>query len=336
MAQIRVPANSYSYSKLKYLHYGSGPVHVTSFTDIGQHTPVAGIKAALDILKEKNADIIIALGGGSPIDAAKAISYYRNQSTGQAFLKIVAIPTTLSAAEYTQNAGYTGEDGHKVAISDPELVPDAVILDGNLTIHTPTRLWLSSGIRALDHGVETLYRQPLVAFPIIESALASIPQLFENLLKSHADSNDLEARQRLLNAAYLSLSPNPKPGARGLSHSLGHKLGVTYQIPYGITSCLTLAKSTALKARFSDPYSQENLTRAVKRLKAEVEGILPDVTAENEPDLEASRGGVILSQYIEDLVKRLGLSSTLAEWKVPKSDPAGHSRNDGKRWLGGS
>ncbi|KDN50293.1 hypothetical protein RSAG8_01629, partial [Rhizoctonia solani AG-8 WAC10335] len=164
MAQARVPANSYSYSKLKYLHYGLGsisklpetvkrlgacrreliltgksvskspifedtskvlgPAHVTSFTDIGQHTPVAGIKAALEILKEKDADIIIALGGGSPIDAAKAISYYRNQSTGQGFLKIVAIPTTLSAAEYTQNAGYTGEDGHKVAVSDPELVPD--------------------------------------------------------------------------------------------------------------------------------------------------------------------------------------------------------------------
>ncbi|EUC53912.1 iron containing alcohol dehydrogenase family protein [Rhizoctonia solani AG-3 Rhs1AP] len=373
MAQVRVPANSYSYSKLKYLHYGLGsisklpemvkrlgasramiltgksvskspvfentskalgPVHVTSFTDIGQHTPVAGIKAALEILKEKDADIIIALGGGSPIDAAKAISYYRNQSTSQGFLKIIAIPTTLSAAEYTQNAGYTGEDGHKVAVSDPELVPDAVILDGNLTVHTPTRLWLSSGIRALDHGVETLYRQPPVPFPIIESALASIPQLFENLLKCHADSNDLEVRQRLLNAAYLSLSPNPKSGALGLSHSLGHKLGATYQIPHGITSCLTLAKSTALKARFSDPYSQENLSRAVKRLKAEVGDILPSVAAENEP--EASRGGVVLSLYIEHLVKSLGLSSTLAEWKVPKSDLEGIANMVEKGGLAGA
>ncbi|CAE6422050.1 Maleylacetate reductase 1 [Rhizoctonia solani AG-1 IB] len=272
MSQIPVPANSYSYSKLKYLHYGLGAIsklpetvkslgasraliltgksvskspifeetskalgafHVTSFTDIGQHTPVAGIRAALEALKEKNADIIVALGGGSPIDAAKAISYYRKESTDQGFLKIIAIPTTLSAAEYTQNAGYTNEEGHKVSVSDPQLVPDAVILDGSLTIHTPMRLWLSSGIRALDHGVETLYRQPPVAFPIIESALASIPQLFENLLKSYADPNQLEVRQRLLNAAYLSLSPNPKPGTLGLSHSLGYKLGATYQIPHG-------------------------------------------------------------------------------------------------------
>ncbi|ELU41405.1 alcohol dehydrogenase [Rhizoctonia solani AG-1 IA] len=342
MAQIHVPANSYSYSKLKYLHYGLGSisklpetvknlgasraliltgksvskspifeetskalgsVHVASFTDIGQHTPVAGIRAALEILKEKNADTIVALGGGSPIDAAKAISYYRNESTSQGFLKIIAIPTTLSAA------------------------------DGSLTVYTPIRLWLSSGIRALDHGVEALYRQPPVAFPIIELALASIPQLFENLLKSRTDPNNLEVRQPLLNAAYLSLSPNPKPGAFGLSHSLGHKLGATYQIPHGITSCLTLAKSTALKARFSDPYSQENLTRAVKRLEAEAKNILPDVDVEGEP--EASRGGAILSKYIEDLVQKLGLRSTLEEWKVPKADLEGIAKAIEKEGLVG-
>ncbi|CAE6478996.1 unnamed protein product [Rhizoctonia solani] len=359
MAQVHVPANSYCYTKLKYLHYGLGsisklpetvkslgasramiltgkslakvpifediskalgPVHVASFTEIGQHSAIADIKAVLEIIKEKNADLLIALGGGSPTDATKAISYYMNQSTGQGFLKIIAIPTTLSAAEYTQIAGYTNEEGHKVGVIDPELAPDAVILDGNLTAYTPARLWLSSGIRALDHGVETLYRQPTVAFPVIELALASIPQLFVNLLKSHADPSDLEARQQLLNAAYLSLSPNLwlNPFAFGLSHSLGHKIGSTYHIPHGITSCLTLAKSVALKARHSDPYSQENLTRAVKRLKAEIGDVLPAVTAANEP--EASRGGVILSQYIEDLIERLGLSTTLAEWKVPKSD----------------
>jgi alcohol dehydrogenase class IV len=137
MAQVNIPNGSYSYSKLKVLHYGPGSIsqlpetikklgasraliltgksvskspvfedvskilgsaHVASFTDIGQHTPISGIKAALEVLNEKNADVIVALGGGSPIDAAKAISYYRNESTGAGFLKIVAIPTTLSAA----------------------------------------------------------------------------------------------------------------------------------------------------------------------------------------------------------------------------------------------
>ncbi|CAE6407308.1 unnamed protein product [Rhizoctonia solani] len=386
MAQVRVPPNSYSYSKLKYLHYGLGsisklpetvknlgasraliltgksvskspifeetskalgPIHVTSFTDIGQHTPVAGIRATLAVLKEKDADIIIALGGGSPIDAAKAISYYKNESTSQGFLKIIAIPTTLSAAEYTQNAGYTNEEGHNVPgfLACVRVLAYAFIgINQRSTIGSRCRYFgwkyhyiYTDSTLAFEwySGSGSCSRNiiPTMAFPIIESALASIPQLFENLLKPHADPNELEARRRLLNAAYLSLSPNPKPGALGLSHSLGHKLGATYQILHGITSCLTLAKSTALKARFADPYSQKNLTRAVKRLKAEAENILPNVVTENEP--EASKGGVILSKYIEDLVQKLGLSSTLAEWKVPKADLEGIAKMMEKGGLAG-
>jgi alcohol dehydrogenase class IV len=175
---------------------------------------------------------------------------------------------------------------------------------------------------------------PPVPFPIIESSLSSIPQLFDYLIKCHADPNDLEVRQRLQLASYLSLAPNPKPGALGLSHSLGHKLGATYQIPHGITSCLTLAKSAALKARTSDPYSQANLARATKRLEAEVGDLLPKVSVESEP--EASKGGVTLSKYIEDLVKKLGLGTTLTEWRVPKSDLEGIAKMMEKGGLAGT
>lgn len=137
MAQVRIPANSYSHSKLKVIHYGLGSIdklpetiqslgvtraliltsksvaklsifkdaskalgsaHVASFANISEHTPVAGIKAALEVIKENSADGIVAVGGGSSIDAAKAVSYYRNESTRAGFLKIVAVPTTLSAA----------------------------------------------------------------------------------------------------------------------------------------------------------------------------------------------------------------------------------------------
>lgn len=137
MTDVLVPPGLYSYSKLKALHYGPGSIskltatlsqlggsralilsgqsiarspvfsavsgalgeaHVGSFSDIGQHTPVAGIKKALDVLKETGADVIVAVGGGSPVDAAKAISYYRHEEGGEGWLKIIAIPTTLSAA----------------------------------------------------------------------------------------------------------------------------------------------------------------------------------------------------------------------------------------------
>lgn len=180
----------------------------------------------------------------------------------------------------------------------------------------------------------TYCRTPPVPFTIIESSLSSIPQLFENLIKSHADPSDLEVRQRLQLASYLSLAPNPRPGALGLSHSLGHKLGATYQIPHGITSCLTLAKSTELKARTSDSYSQSNLARATKRLEDEMGELLPRVSVSDE--LEASKGGVILSKYIEALVEKLGLSTTLSEYGVPKSDLEGIAKMMEKGGLAGT
>ncbi|KAG9093427.1 hypothetical protein FRC06_011529 [Ceratobasidium sp. 370] len=373
MAQVTVPTGSYSYSKLKVLHYGPGSIaqlpetikklggtraliltgksvskspvfedtskalgsaYVASFTDIGQHTPIAGIKAAIEALKEKNADVIIALGGGSPIDAAKAISYYRNESTGAGFLKIVAIPTTLSAAEYTMNAGYTNEEGHKVSVSSPELCPDAVILDANLTVHTPERLWLSTGIRALDHAIESLYRSPPAPYPIVESSLSAIPLLFENLWKCHEDPSNIDIRHRLQLASYFSLAPNPKPGALGLSHSLGHKLGATYQIPHGITSCLTLSKAIILTARTTDAYSQANLERAARRLSSEG-GISLPLVASLDKEPEASRGGVALAGHIDTLVKKLGLKTSLEQWNVPKSDLEGIAKMMEKGGLAG-
>ena len=72
-----------------------------TFYEIGQHTPVAGIKAGLNLLKESGSDVIVSVGGGSPIDASKAILYFHQQETGGDTLRQIAIPTTLSAAEYS-------------------------------------------------------------------------------------------------------------------------------------------------------------------------------------------------------------------------------------------
>lgn len=75
--------------------------YAATFYEIGQHAPVAGIHSGLKVFKETEADVIVSVGGGSPIDAAKAILYFSQQETGGEFLRQIAIPTTLSAAEYT-------------------------------------------------------------------------------------------------------------------------------------------------------------------------------------------------------------------------------------------
>ena len=86
------------------------------------YSPIAAIKEATALMSESECDILISVGGGSPIDSSKVIAYNIHQETGK-WIPSIAIPTTLSVAETTQNAGFTSEENHKVAVSDPELVP---------------------------------------------------------------------------------------------------------------------------------------------------------------------------------------------------------------------
>ena len=112
-----------------------------TFSDIGEHAPVAGIRAGAELFTQTGAGIIVSVGGGSPIDASKAIIYNLQQKKGGEFVRQIAIPTTLSAAEYTVGAGFTNEEGIKTAVSSPKLAPAGVILDAELTLATPERLW---------------------------------------------------------------------------------------------------------------------------------------------------------------------------------------------------
>ncbi|KAJ7087284.1 iron-containing alcohol dehydrogenase [Mycena belliarum] len=279
------------------------------FTDIGEHTPVAGINACIDVFRESGADFFVALGGGSPIDGAKAIRFrIMEQAGADAPPMQIAIPTTLSAAEYSIGAGYTDESGNKVAVSHQLLAPAGIILDAELTLPTPDRLWLSTGIRAVDHCVESLYR-PFVSPPMKILCYAALADFFEYLPRAMADPTDVGARQKLLIAAWMSLWPTKweQYSALGLSHALGHRLGATYGIPHGITSCLTLAPVVALQSRVAPAEDKEALARALFYLA--------------EPSTGSIEGDIMkLSGLIAGLVEKLGLKTTLSEYKIPRGD----------------
>lgn len=108
---------------------------------------------------------------------------------------------------------------------------------------------LSTGLRALDHAVENLYR-PIAPYPIKILCYGAIADLFKYLPLSQSDPSSVEIRQKLQLAAWMSLWPQKTEvwAPFGLSHALGHKLGAAYGIPHGITSCLTLAPVVAPKA----------------------------------------------------------------------------------------
>lgn len=142
-------------SLIKQVEEQLGSRHAGTFSKIGQHAPVKQLDEATElVMKDDSIDTIISIGGGSPIDSAKAISYRLNEKKAGKFLHHVSIPTTLSAAECTLGAGYTNEDGMKTGVAHPELAPHAIIYDSKFALETPEWLWMSTGMRAMDHAME--------------------------------------------------------------------------------------------------------------------------------------------------------------------------------------
>ncbi|MCJ1357390.1 MAG: hypothetical protein MMC33_007386 [Icmadophila ericetorum] len=277
--------------------------HAGTFSDIKQHAPVAQLDQATDAVgKDEHIDTLISIGGGSPIDSAKAISFRLHEKTGK-YLFQIAIPTTLSVAEVTSFAGYTDESGIKKMAGSAETAPQVIIYDAKFALETPQRLLLSTAIRALDHAVELMYHPTATEVPARVLCLSAIQGLFEYLPKLKADPKNEDYITRLQLASFSSLYPiglNIK-GGLGLSHAMGYALGSPYSIPHGITSCMTLAKVVKLKAQ--DPKNATQLARA-----------LPHVGKLKSGD--DKKDALVFADAIEELVKGLGLESHLKEYNV--------------------
>jgi len=290
-----------------------------TFTKMRQHSPIEDIEAALGVMSEEGASVLLAVGGGSSIDACKTISYFNRERNG-AFIQHIAVPTTLSAAEFTQIAGHTSKEGKKTVVSAEEICPKAIILDPKIALHTPQKLWLSTGIRALDHACETLYR-PGGQYPLQQLALSAIRDLFTYLPQCvDKEGQDVEARGRLQVAAWMSLFPSRLETALGPSHALGHGLGATYSIPHGVCSVLTLPNTVRAMARTLPAASPE------RAMLANAFSYLPTSYVRDHMSLQSGEGDeeenacLVVAAALDTLIDRLGLQTALSEYKVPKED----------------
>ena len=220
--------------------------HAGTFAGIGQHTPGGAVEKAAVEAEMTAADLLVGFGGGSVIDGTKAVA----RELG--YPQQVAIPTTLSGAEWANRAGVTDErSGRKRGFADPKTVPRVVVLDPEATVFTPEKLWLSTGIRALDHAVEGYLfggDHPITDVTGLEGAR----RLMKYLPLSKREPEDLETRLELQLAAWLSYF-GPANTSMGLSHELGRRIGASYEVPHGITSCIILAPSLrVVKERVQD------------------------------------------------------------------------------------
>jgi maleylacetate reductase len=231
------------------------------FDAISAHSPREGVIAGAQALREAEADLVVAVGGGSVIDATKVMlmALWREARdvaslsalTGKGFepsawredpqrLRMIAIPTTLSAAEFFPAAGVTDVQRHvKQMYSHPLAVPKVVILDPAATLETPMDLLLSTGTRAVDHAVEGWCS--VKSAPIADAANREAMRLLAfSLKKIKEESENLEHRSLAQHGMWLSRIATMAGIPYGASHGIGYLLGGGRGVPHGITSCVAL------------------------------------------------------------------------------------------------
>ena len=228
---------------------------------IHPHTPRADVIRVVKALD--GIDGVVTIGGGSVCDSVKAARlclangisdslgmdrlrpYHKARNsepdeTRSPTLPFVAVPTTLSAAEFTSAAGVTDERGPvKHVFLYPRLLPDIVILDPEMTTQTPNRLFFSTGLRAVDHAVETWCS--INPTPLSDACSLHATRLLITSLRRVLDvPADMEARLDCMKGAWLSILGAAAGVKAGASHGMGHALGGTAGMPHGETSCVML------------------------------------------------------------------------------------------------
>jgi maleylacetate reductase len=235
-----------------------------TFDGVPAHTPRETVLEAAAAARTAGTELLVSIGGGSVTDATKMVALalkhdFRRVEDFDPFVvrvgadgkrvvpdyaapdvRMIAVPTTLSGGEFNRSAGCTDTARQlKEIYRHDALTPRVVILDPAMTTRTPEWLWLSTGIRAFDHAVETVCAteaDPLAC----EVALLAVRLLAQALPASKADPADMTARLNAQIAVWQSMEHNRQGVPMGASHGIGHVLGGTCKVPHGYTSCVML------------------------------------------------------------------------------------------------
>lgn len=285
-----------------------GKACVNRVDGIRANSPRSDVIRIADALRNKGVDAMVALGGGSVVEAAKTARICltnnvgtpddldrlkRATTTASPRPYLISVPTTLSAAEFTQYAGVTDErTGVKDAFHHPDLAPDAVILDPEVTLATPEKLWLSTGLRAIDHAIET-WCAPRAAPYGDATALYAAKLLAAALPRTRQAPGDVDARLSCQIGAWMSIQGATVGVSHGASHGIGHALSAVTGMSHGITSSIML------------PH--------VLRFNAQTDAARQAVLAE-----AMGAAGRPLSDVVAGIVGELGLPSRLSDEGVTR------------------
>jgi alcohol dehydrogenase class IV len=214
------------------------------FSEVRPDPDVKVIAEGIKRYGESDADVLVAIGGGSAIDTAKGILYFVWKLRSSAGIEMkkplfIAIPSTSgTGSEVTDFAVITSEEG-KVCIVDEFIAPDIAILDSTCIQHVPERVVVDTGIDVLVHAIEAYVSTKATDFT---DALAekAVKLLFENIEKLYKDPKDSDARDRVQNASCMAGMAFTNANL-GINHSLAHALGGTFHIAHGRSNALLLS-----------------------------------------------------------------------------------------------
>ncbi len=277
---------------------------VASWNRMSSHTPRGDVIEATNAARDAGTDFVVTLGGGSVTDAGKVVRLGLANNLRQPddfdrlatrivdgkriipqmeapTVPMVCVPTTLSAGDFSSGAGVTDiARGHKQAIYHVAMMARAVVLDPSLSHRTPEWLWLSTGIRAVDHAVEDICS--VSGNPFSEGASMQALRLLSRGLRGVKQRpGDESAYLDCLNGAWLSMVGSQSGVEKGASHGIGHALGGAAKVPHGYTSCVMLP--TVLRYNLS-------VNAARQRLVSEAFGDASIPAADHVANLVADLG----------------------------------------------
>lgn len=310
------------------------------FFDVKPDPTIATINQALEIVRPYEPDVIIALGGGSPMDAAKIIwLLYEQPETNfsdisMRFMDIrkricqipdlgkkatmVCIPTTSgTGSEVTPFAIITDEKTHyKYAIADYALTPNMAIVDANFVDGMPKGLTAASGIDALVHSLEA-YVSCMATNFTNSNALEATKLVFKYLVRSYKEgANDPVAREKMHYAATIA-GMSFANAFLGLCHSMAHKLGAMYSIPHGVANALLIRQIIKYNA-VDKPTKQATFPQyKYPNAKKKYGQIADELNLGGKNDDEKVK---LLIKAVDDLMTEINLPKSIKEFGIKKDE----------------
>ncbi|MCL1911087.1 MAG: iron-containing alcohol dehydrogenase [Leptospirales bacterium] len=301
------------------------------FRDVEPNPSVNTVNAAYDFYISEGCDGFIAIGGGSPMDAAKAAAAlvaHPDKSVTQlaGLLKarkkiptFIAVPTTAGTGSETTIAALITdtETRHKYAIMAFSLIPHYAVLDPELTKGLPPSITAATGMDALTHAVEAYLCRTYNTKESIQYALDAVKDIFANLEKAYQKGSDKKARQAMLEASYKAGFAFTRAGV-GNVHAIAHTLGGLYNTPHGLANAVILPKVL-------DDYGEAVHAKLAKL--AETAGLI----APESKKSQAEKAKLFIKAVYE-MNKRMGIPETfdfikdedipqMAEWADNESNP---------------